>query len=108
MLLFLVGCLLPSWFGDCAQPIRELWPPAAGEKVHKVIVSVDGWHSVIGIWPRDDPDGLDMSRLQEWSYSEKNYYLEGDTGCCGTLRALFVPSLGSVQVAEPLALWTGP
>jgi hypothetical protein len=68
----------------CAQPVAGLWPPRAGEPTHRVIVSTDNWHSVIGL-PRDD------GRLDEWSYASKAYYLEREDGFFGTLSAVFIP-----------------
>ena len=43
---------------------------------------------------------------EEWSYAEESYYLEGDSGCSGTMRALFVPSAAVVQVARTAVPWS--
>ncbi len=97
--------LVSAWFGGCASPIEGLWPPEPGEKTHRIIVSVDSWHSVIGLWPEEDPEGKDMPLLEEWSYAERGYYLEGDTGSSGTMRALLVPSDGVVLVTRAGRPW---
>jgi hypothetical protein len=98
--------LLIAWMGGCAQPVKGLWPPAAGEPSYHIVVSTDQWHSVIGLWPLDDPEGRSAAGLEEWSYAEKGYYLEGDSGCSGTLRALFVPSAGVLQESRLGRPWS--
>ena len=94
----IIAFLITAWFGGCASPIEGLWPPAPGEPTYRIIVSVDSWHSMIGIWPEDDPEGIESASLEEWGYAERGYYLEGDSGSSGTMRALFWPSTGVVQV----------
>lgn len=106
LLLLLAGYFVSAWFGGCAGPIVDLWPPEPAAGGHRIVVSVDSWHSVIGVYPQDDPEGEDASRLEEWSYAEKGYYLEGDAGCSGTLRALFLPSTGVVQLARLGRPWS--
>ncbi len=102
--------LITAWFGGCAAPVAGLWPPPADAPAdaitHRIVVSVDSWHSVIGLFPLDDPGGVDMSRLEEWSYADRRYYLDGDTGCSGTMNAMFWPSDGIVQVARLGAPWS--
>lgn len=97
----------------CAQPIRELWPPEPGESTRTILVSVDRWHSVIALpADLDDPGRGDVqpasgSELwEEWGYAEEGYYLEGDTGSSGTLRALFLPSDAVVQVTLTPTTWS--
>jgi hypothetical protein len=98
--------LVTAWFGGCASPVEGLWPPAPGDKTFRILVSVDSWHSVIGVWPEGDPGGHDLSLLEEWAYAEKGYYLEGDSGSSGTMRALFWPSTGVVQVTRAGRPWS--
>lgn len=89
--------------------MEGLWPPAPGEPSHRVVVSMDGWHSAVGLWPAEDPGGEDPRGYREWAYAEKGYYLEGDAGCCGTLRAVCVPSAGVVMVrhdGKAMAEWS--
>lgn len=100
-------CLfLIAWSGGCARPVEGVWPPGPGEKSYRMIVSIDRWHSVIGIWPPEDPMGEGSALIEEWGYGEKGYYLDGDSGCCGALRALFVPSAGVVQVTRAGRPWS--
>jgi uncharacterized protein DUF2459 len=98
--------LLTAWLGGCAQPIDGLWPPRPGERTHRIIVSIDTWHSMVGVWPEDQPDGKEFSALTEWGYAQKAYYLEGDNGCSGTLRALLIPSTSVVHVARAGRPWS--
>jgi len=77
-----------------------LWPSAPDEPTHRVIISTDYYHSMIGLWPESDPDGLDDTQLEEWGYANKAYYLYGDDGVFGTLRALFVDSPAVVHVVR--------
>ncbi len=100
--------ILSMAFGifGCAQPVSGLWPPGVGDRTFRILVSVDSWHSVIGLWPESDRRGERMLDFEEWGYAEKGYYLEGDTGCSGTCRALFVPSTAVVQVTRAGRPWS--
>lgn len=102
VLLFLVT----AWFGGCASPIEGLWPPKPGEKTFRILVSVDSWHTMIGLWPPDDPEGEKMEDIIEWGYAEKGYYMEGDTGSSGTMRAILVPSAGVVTMTRAGRPWS--
>jgi len=82
----------------CAQPIAGLWPPPEGSPSHRVVVSVDSWHSVVGIYPRAAAGREGTADLEEWSYAERQYYLEGNSAFSGSMRAVFWPSAGVVQV----------
>ena len=87
--------------------MKELWPPPAGAKTHTIRVSVDRWHSMIAVAHNDTSSARGDAQLwEEWGYAEKGYYLEGDTGCSGTLWALFVPSAGVVQVTHTRTAWS--
>src|SRR5690242_3492833 len=82
----------------CACPVDGVWPPRADEPTHRIVVSTDAWHSVIGL-VRDD------GSLEEWGYARKAYYLEGDDGVCGTLSALFIPGAGVIQKTTGTRSW---
>ena len=43
--------------------------------------------------------------FEEWGYAERAWYLEGQHGITGVLRALFWPSEGVVEVGEHDQLW---
>jgi len=43
--------------------------------------------------------------FEEWGYAERAWYLEGQHGITGVLRALFWPSEGVVEIAEHDQLW---
>ena len=43
--------------------------------------------------------------FEEWGYAERAWYIEGQHGITGVLRALFWPSEGVVEVAEHDQLW---
>ncbi len=107
-LLALLGTVLlvSALGGGCAAPVKGLWPPGPGEERFKIIVSIDRWHGLIGKWPQSDPTGRRMEDLTEWGYAERRYYLDGDVGPSGTLRALFLPSEGVVQVAQAGLTWS--
>lgn len=99
----LVVALLP---GGCAQPIRQLWPPPPGARSHVIQVSVDRWHSMIALHHEQTSPADESRQWEEWGYAEESYYLEGDSGSSGTMRALFVPSAAVVQVASTAVPWS--
>ncbi len=101
-----VTVLLSILFAGCAQPIRELWPPAPGAGSRVILVSIDRWHSMIALH-HEQQGSSDRSRpWEEWGYAEQGYYLEGDSGCSGTMRALFIPSNAVVQIARTAVPWS--
>lgn len=77
----------------CAHPAAGLWPPAPGEETHRIVVSTDYWHTMIGHFPQG-PDGP----LEEWGFANRRYYYDGDQGCLGTVRALLLPGPGVIEV----------
>jgi hypothetical protein len=85
----------------CAQPGAGLWPAEPGAATRRIVVSTDGWHSVIGL----NADRAPGEPVEEWGYARKSYYLEGDTGACGTLAALFVPGTGVVLQTKDPRTW---
>lgn len=89
----------------CASPKTELWPPALLEGRHKILISVDSWHSVIGLFPKQEAT-FSHHDLTEWGYAEKSYYLEGDSGATGIMRALFWPSDGVVLKTKAKKPWS--
>lgn len=112
---FLAGLFLLSL--GCASPNQELWPPAPGSPAHDIIVSVDTWHAVIG-FPQDGSEQPSPSfplapspepravQYEEWGYAEQAWYLEGQHGFSGVLRALFWPSAGVVEVSTHASPWS--
>ena len=92
----LLSCLLTS----CASPVVGVWPPAPGARTHRVTVALDAWHSVVGVWPGTDPEGVSEHDHIEWGYADRDFYLtrnDGMSGCCG---ALFWPTEGVIRVAR--------
>ena len=102
----LLAATLATFVNGCAQPIERLWPPPPGMATHQIVVSVDSWHSVIGVWPRSGPGSQEPGAIQEWSYAERGYYLEGDMGSSSTIRAIFWPSAGVVAVRDGGPPWS--
>jgi hypothetical protein len=90
--------LLLLFVAGCASPVDGLWPPRPDEPAHRIVVSMDSWHSVIGLVRAD-------GTLEERGYADKAYYLEGDDGVCGTLGALFVPGTGVIQTTRGARSW---
>jgi len=102
----------------CATPDPELWPPTSGAPTKEIFVSLDTWHAMIGFQegptqdqgnPGQDPQAqspsLQPTMFEEWGYAERTWYLEGQQGISGVLRALFWPSEGVVEVAGYDRLW---
>ena len=108
----------------CASPVQELWPPAKGAPAHTIIVSIDTWHAMIA-FPQNRTEGPglrtepqasagppDASPLtphasyEEWGYAEQAWYLEGQMGFTGAIRALFWPSPGVVEVGHYNQMWS--
>ena len=107
VVLFGVGALYlaSAAMGGFARPVRGLWPAAEGAESYRVIVSMDRWHSMIGVWPRGADEG-DLSKVEEWGYVDKLFSLDRDDGLRGTLRAMAVPSLGAVQRIQAGQPWS--
>jgi len=97
--------LASAAMGGFARPVKGLWPPAEGASSHHVLVSVDRWHSMIGVWPPGTAES-DLSKLEEWGYADKLFYLDRDDGLTGTLRAMALPSLGAVQRVQAGQPWS--
>lgn len=85
-------------FAGCASPIEGLWPPSPGETSHRILVFSDQWHTSIGVWGADDPEGKDIGGYREWGYAHRGFYYEGDTGSCAVCCAIFIPSAAVVLV----------
>jgi hypothetical protein len=98
--------ILVALISGCASPVDGLWPPREGEASYRILVSVDSWHSVIGLWPKDDPRGAKMADIDEWGFVERDYYLDGDSGSSGTMRAMLVLSDGVVVRAREGEPWS--
>ena len=83
----------------CASPIEGLWPPAPGEPTHRIVVFSDHWHTSIGVFGPDDPEGIDRSGYREWGYAQKAWYHDGEGGGCSAVcGAIFCPSEAVVVV----------
>ncbi|RMH09989.1 MAG: DUF2459 domain-containing protein [Nitrospirae bacterium] len=104
------------WTVGCTYPQGPLWPPQAGTPTKLLYVSLDAWHAMIGFHKKDLRDSIrsDSSTLsktsrrslfEEWGYAERAWYLEGQTGLIGVIRALFWPTEAVVEVAESSHLW---
>jgi len=114
--------LLALLLNGCASVQPDLWPPAAGEHSYPIYVSLDTWHGMIGLPLTIDIErgagGSERQRLgstfeasqsavryEEWGYAERKWYVEGHQGIIGTLRALFWPTSGTVEIARYERLW---
>jgi hypothetical protein len=114
--LFLLGVVLSV--SGCATSDPALWPPTPGTPTKEIYVSLDTWHAMIGFQQgsilaqkysgnthQAPLSSLQPGRFEEWGYAERAWYLEGQQGITGVLRALFWPSEGVVEVAEYDHLW---
>jgi hypothetical protein len=94
----------------CVTAAPEIWPPAAGETVRTVMISVDTWHAMIA-FPLDagTPGGGSAAEAralyEEWGYAERAWYLEGSQGLAGAIRALLWPSAAVVEVTVSERIW---
>ena len=92
----------------CASPVEGLWPPPQESVQHTVSVSIDTWHAMIA-FPREDrtehPALGSQHSYEEWGYAERAWYLEGEMGLTGILRALFWPTEGVVEVGHYGLVW---
>jgi hypothetical protein len=96
-LLLVVLVLLAT---GCAGGAPAAWLPGAGDARHRVVVSIDTLHAMIGLPPEDGGPGL-----EEWGYAERGWYLEGRQGSGGAVRALLWPTAGVVEVARAARPW---
>jgi hypothetical protein len=103
IILWVAGAILLS---ACASPVESLWPPPQGSTTRSIFVSLDTWHAMIA-FPTDTPDvsPLTPHAYEEWGYAERAWYLEGQTGLAGILRALFWPTEGIVEVGRYDRVW---
>ena len=99
-------------------PLPEIWPPPQEAPLHEIYVSLDTWHAMIG-FPRKNerlisedrstPGGeafeTDFPYFEEWGFAERAWYLEDRQGLGGTLRALFWPTEGVVEIGQYSKLW---
>ena len=56
--------------GGCAAVAGAPCRLAAGEPRHRIIISVDTWHAMIGL------PGPEPGRFEEWGYAERGWYLD--------------------------------
>jgi hypothetical protein len=115
----LFGFVLALVLNGCAALQPGLWPPASGERSYPIYISLDTWHGMIGFLPGVSPglrilklgpkefesSGDDRSHYEEWGYAERQWYVEGQQGVIGALRALLWPTEGTVEVGRHDQLW---
>jgi hypothetical protein len=105
---------------SCAMAQPQLWPPAAGEPSYPIYISLDTWHGMIGFSIAPDSTVLNPEHselraersarqseiaFEEWGYAEYKWYVGGEQGITGILRALFWPTAGTVEIARYDRLW---
>lgn len=104
--------------GGCTTSFQERWPPSRDVPLHELYVSLDTWHAMIG-FPRNNervvpghhptPGGVaseaTLSYFEEWGFAERAWYLDGQQGLGGILRALFWPTEGVVEIGQYAELW---
>lgn len=104
--------------GGCATAVPHLWPPASGTPTKKIFISLDTWHAMIGFPQERQQDHQEITKpsefsiqssrqatFEEWGYAERAWYLEGQHGVRGIIRAMASPSEGIVEIAEYDQLW---
>jgi hypothetical protein len=111
----LLAFVVATFVNGCAAAQPHLWPPASGEPSYPVYISLDTWHGMIGfptgrdspvLYP--EPKELPAERstrqsevaFEEWGYAEYKWYVDGQQGITGILRALFWPTAGTVEIAR--------
>jgi len=104
--------------GGCTTALSERWPPPHDAPLQELYVSLDTWHAMIG-FPRKNervvpghhpPTGdvaseADVSYFEEWGFAERAWYLGGQQGFSGILRALLWPTEGVVEIGQYAELW---
>jgi hypothetical protein len=110
----------------CASPVEGLWPPSPDSPARTIFVSLDTWHAMIAFSESEQPaasneqedpqarsssppsyqlSAIRHSLFEEWGYAERAWYLEGQTGLTGIVRALFWPTEGVVEVGHYDRVW---
>jgi hypothetical protein len=119
--LRLFGFVIALLLNGCATSQPHLWPPAVGERSYPIYVSLDTWHGMIGFHLDLSPGSASLKlgqnefessgdrRLpggfEEWGYAERKWYIEGQQGIIGALRALLWPTEGTVEIGRHDQLW---
>jgi hypothetical protein len=99
----LAPAIIIWWFvAGCVSPIQELWPPGSNAPSYPIYVSLDTWHAMIGF---SEGERKGREEFEEWGYAERAWYLEGQQGLTGVLRALFWPTEGVIEVGLHDQLW---
>jgi hypothetical protein len=114
----LFGFVIALVLNGCAASQPGLWPPAAGERSYPIYVSLDTWHGMIGfdhgvspgsvlkLGPKEiESSGDNRLQYEEWGYAERKWYVEGQQGLIGALRALLWPTEGTVEIGRHDQLW---
>jgi len=86
--------------------------------LQEIYVSLDTWHAIIGFprknerpvpetlpTPNEATSETDSFYFEEWGFAERAWYLEGQQGLDGILRALFWPTEGVVEIGQYPHLW---
>jgi len=100
--------LLFALLSGCASPVEGLWPPPPNSTTQTIVVSIDTWHAMIAFPQNNEAEdsALGSQHLyEEWGYAERAWYLEGETGLTGILRALFWLTEGVVEVGHYDRVW---
>ena len=87
--------------GGCATAVPHFWPPASGTPTKKIFISLDTWHAMIGFPQERQQDHQEITKpsefsiqssrqatFEEWGYAERAWYLEGQHGVSGIIRAM--------------------
>lgn len=116
----LLAFVLATFANGCAAAQPHLWPPAAGEPSYPIYISLDTWHGMIGFpttagstvlkpeqneLPAEPSAGPSEMVFEEWGYAEYRWYVDGEQGITGIMRALFWPTAGTVEIARYDRLW---
>jgi hypothetical protein len=90
----------------CVSPVEDLWPPTQDSATQTIYVSLDTWHAMIAFQVgTPDASRFTPHAYEEWGYAERTWYLEGQTGLTGIVRALFWPTDGVVEVGHYDRVW---
>ena len=92
-LLFFSAACTPAHQGLSALP--ESFPSGT------VIVSLDTWHAMLAFPTSENGE----QEYEEWGYAERAWYVEGEQGISGMIRALLWPTEGVVEVGRHSSIW---
>ena len=103
LLLLAVGLLFSA---GCTTANHDLSSLPKSFPSGTVIVSLDTWHAMLA-FPVHSLNALENSEqeYEEWGYAERAWYVEGEQGISGMIRALFWPTDGVVEVGRHPTIW---